>query len=82
MFNFRRNENDVDNSLFDPEQDMDLVVMIEQARTEREIQMIVRMSRARMRARRKELEAARRTDRHDSGRSRAFAPPKSLLRGF
>ena len=82
MFNFWRNENDVDSSLFDPEQDMDLVIMIESARTEREIQSVMRMSRVRMRARRHELAAARRPHQPDSTRARGNSPPSSLMRGF
>jgi hypothetical protein len=82
MFNFRRNENDADNSLFDPEQDMDLVIMIEKARTDEEIQSVMRMSRARMRARRSQLAAARRPHHGDASRARGFSPPSSLLRGF
>jgi len=58
MFKFRRTEKDLDSSLFDPEQDMDLVIMIERARTEHEIQAVVRMSSARMRHRRRQLAIA------------------------
>jgi hypothetical protein len=82
MFKFRRNQNDVDTSLFDPEQDMDLLIMIDNSRTEHEIQSVVRMSNARMRARRRQIEAARRPDQADSTRVRGFSPPSSLLRGF
>jgi hypothetical protein len=82
MFNFRRNENDLDTSLFDPEQDMDLVIMIEKSRTNDEIQSVVRMSRARMRARRRQIEAERRPHQSDAARARGFSPPSSLLRGF
>jgi hypothetical protein len=82
MFNFRRNEKDVDSSLFDPEQDMDLVIMIERARTEHEIQAVVRMSSARMRARRRQLAAARRPHAADSTHARGYSPPSSTLRGL
>ena len=82
MFKFRRTEKSSDTSLFDPEQDMDLVIMIENARTEHELQSVMRMSSARMRARRKELAAARRPHQPDSSHARGFAPPSSLLRGF
>ena len=82
MFKFRRNDNDVDTSLFDPEHDMDLVAMINEARSEREIQMVARMSRARMRARRNQLAAARRPHQPDATRARGFARPSSLTRSF
>jgi hypothetical protein len=82
MFNFRHNEKQADTSLFDPEQDMDLVIMIENARTEHEIQSVMRMSNARMRARRRELAASRRPHQPDATQARGFAPPTSLLRGF
>lgn len=82
MFNFRRDKNEADTSLFDPEQDMDLVIMIDNARTHAEIQSVVRMSRARMRARRNQLAAARRPHQHDTTHARGFAPPTSQLRGF
>jgi hypothetical protein len=82
MFNFRRNENTMDTSLFDPEHDMDLVALINEARTEREIQSVARMSRARMRARRHQLAVARRPHVSDSTHARGYAPPSSTLRGF
>ena len=82
MFKFRRTLNDVDTSLFDPEQDMDLVIMIESARTEQEIQSVVRMSNARMRARRKHLLSARRPHAPESTRARGYSPPASATRGF
>jgi hypothetical protein len=82
MFKFRRNDNEVDTSLFDPEHDMDLVAMINEARSEGEIELVVRMSRARMRARRNQLGAARRPHQPDSTRARGFAPPSSMMRGF
>ncbi len=82
MFKFRRIENNVDTSLFDPEHDMDLVALINEARTEREIQSVARMSRSRMRARRRQLAAARRPHQPDSTHARGFAPPSSTLRGF
>jgi hypothetical protein len=59
---FRRNSS-LDTSLFDPDHDMDLVMMVNNARTEREMQAVARMSRARMHARRNRIragEAARR----------------------
>ena len=82
MFNFRRIEKEMDTSLFDPEHDMDLVALINEARTEREIQSVARMSRARMRSRRHQLAAARRPHQPDSTQARGFSPPSSLLRGF
>lgn len=83
MFNFWRNENDVDTSLFDPEHDMDLVALINEARTEDEIRSVARMSRARMRTRRAELRsAARRPHPADAARAKGFSPPPSFLRGF
>jgi hypothetical protein len=82
MFNFRRNENVMDTSLFDPEHDMDLVAMINEARTEREIQSVARMSRTRMRARRHQLAAARRPQAADTTRARGYSPPSSTLRGL
>ena len=82
MFKFRRTEKTVDTSLFDPEHDMDLVALINEARTEREIETVARMSRSRMRARRNQLAAARRPHQPESVRARGFAPPSSTLRGF
>jgi hypothetical protein len=82
MFNFWRTENDMDTSLFDPEHDMDLVAMINEARTEREIQSVAQISRARMRARRKQLAVERRPHVTDSTRRRVFATPSSLKRDF
>jgi hypothetical protein len=82
MFNFRNSQNHIDTSLFDPEHDMDLVAMINEARTEHEIHSVARMSRARMRARRKFQTAARRPQAPDSSRARGFSPPASLMRGF
>ncbi|MDE3130861.1 MAG: hypothetical protein KGL16_06870 [Acidobacteriota bacterium] len=72
MFNLRRNQNQLDTSLFDPEQDMDLVTLINEARTEREMQSVARMSRARMRDRRHQLAAASRVDRPGSARGRGL----------
>ena len=72
----------MDSSLFDPEQDMDLVIMIERARTEHEIQAVVRMSNSRMRHRRRQLAIARRPHAVDSTHARGYAPPSSTLRGF
>ena len=82
MFNFRRNQNELDTSLFDPEHDLDLVVMINNARTDREIQSVARMSRARMRARRAQLRSARRPHQPDTAHANGYAPPSSLMRGF
>ena len=82
MFKFRRAQNEADTSLFDPEQDMDLVIMIDQARTHDEIQSVVRMSNARMRARRKHLASARRPQAPESTRARGHVPPASVMRGF
>jgi len=82
MFNFRKHQNDFDTSLFDPEHDLDLVVMINNARTEDEIQSVARMSRSRMRARRAQLRAARRPQPGDTAHSKGYSPPPSLLRGL
>ena len=82
MFNFRRDQDHMDTSLFDPEQDMDLLIMIDNCRTNEEIQSVVRMSRARMRSRRHQLAAARRPHQPDTTHARGFSPPSSLLRGF
>jgi len=49
---FLRRNAELDTSLFDPDHDMDLVMMVNNARTERELQAVARMSRARMHARR------------------------------
>jgi hypothetical protein len=49
---FRNHKHAVDTSLFDPEHDMDLVALINNARTEGEMQRVAHMSRARMKARR------------------------------
>ncbi len=51
---FRKNTH-LDTSLFDPEHDMDLVGLANNARTEDDIELVARISRARMRARRAEL---------------------------
>lgn len=82
MFNFRRNENAVDTSLFDPEYDMDLVLMINEARSEHELQSVMRMSRARMRARRRQLGAARRAQQDGVTRARGHVPHRPVIRGF
>ena len=82
MFNFLKSRNELDTSLFNPEEDMDLVAMINEARTEEEIQWVARMTRARMRARRAELRAARRPQQPDATHAKGYAPPVSLLRGF
>jgi hypothetical protein len=82
MFKNRRTQNDIDTSLFDPEHDMDLVAMINEARTEHEIQSVARMSRARMRARRKHLASARRPHAAAPAHARGYAPPASVMRGL
>jgi hypothetical protein len=82
MFNFRRKEIEVDSSLFDAEQDMDLIIMIEKARTHEEIQSVIRMSRSRMRARRHQHAVARRPHAAEATRARGSAAPSSTLRGF
>ncbi len=82
MFNFRRVQNELDTSLFDPEQDMDLVVLINDARTDREIQSVARMSRARMRARRAQLRSARRPLASGASRVRRSSLAAALRRGF
>lgn len=82
MFNFRNSKNDLDTSLFDPEHDMDLVALINEARTEREIQSVARMSRARMRARRKHLASPRRPHAPAATHARGYSPPASVMRGL
>jgi len=82
MFNFLKSQSDLDTSLFDPEHDMDLVALINNARTEREIQSVATMSRDRMRARRAELKAARRPHQPDAAHPKGYSPPASLLRGL
>jgi len=82
MFNFLKSQKELDTSLFNPEEDMDLVALINEARTEQEIQAVANMSRARMRARRQALRAARRPHQPDSAHARGFSPPASLMRGF
>ncbi len=81
MFNFRDTQNVMDSSLFNPEEDRDLVVLIEEARTQEQIDAVLRMSRARMRARRAELRNAQRRQRRAEGHGRGFAP-RSLIRGL
>jgi hypothetical protein len=82
MFKFWRNENDMDTSLFDPEHDMDLVTMINEARTDSEMRSVAQISRARMRARRKQLAVERRRHQVDSPQRRGSGPSSSLMRGF
>jgi hypothetical protein len=82
MFNFLKSQNELDTSLFDPEHDMDLVVLINNARTDREIDAVARMSRARMRARRAQLKADRRPHQPDATHAKGYSPPPTLLRGF
>ncbi|HUY59059.1 MAG TPA: hypothetical protein VMV16_05070 [Solirubrobacteraceae bacterium] len=62
---FRRNEN-LDTSLFDPDHDMDLVMMVNNARTEQEMQAVARISRARMHARRTRIRAGKSPRRRNS----------------
>jgi len=50
---FSRNTPIMDTSFFDPEHDLDLVAMIESARTEDDIASIARLCKARKRDRRK-----------------------------
>ncbi len=57
---FTRNQTELDTSLFDPEHDMDLVALANNARSEGDVESVVRLSRARMRARRAELKASQR----------------------
>jgi hypothetical protein len=66
MCMFFRRDTKLDTSLFDPEHDMDLVLMINNARTEREMQAIARMSRARMHARRTRTRAGEARRRRNS----------------
>jgi hypothetical protein len=82
MFNFLKDRNELDTSLFDPEHDMDLVSMINNARTDREIQSVARMSRARMRDRRAQLKASRRPHQPDATHAKAVSPPSSFIRGL
>lgn len=51
---FRKNTH-FDTSLFDPDHDMDLVALANNARSEDDLEFVARISRARMRARRAEL---------------------------
>jgi len=81
MFNFWRNENELDTSWFDPEHDMDLVAMINEANTEYDIQSIARMGNARIRARRRQLAKERRLSQRKSTAGRGIAAPRALRRG-
>lgn len=82
MFNSRRTPNEVDTSLFDPEHDMDLVALINNARTEREVESVAHMSRARMRSRRRaQLDASIAARRGESRRIFSVIPG-SLIRGL
>jgi hypothetical protein len=76
----RSDTNNLDTSLFDPDHDMDLVALANNARTEDDVESVVRMSRSRMRARRAELRA-RETRRRGSGSWRNRLAPSALLRG-
>ena len=82
MFNFLRTPQEIDTSLFDPDEDMDLVLLINKARTEQEIQRVARMSRARMRARRRQREDARHPNHPESLRARGLSAPSTLSRGI
>jgi hypothetical protein len=82
MFNFLKDRNELDTSLFDPEHDMDLVSMINNARTDREIQSVARMSRARMRDRRAQLKADRRPHQSDATHAKGVSSPSSFIRGL
>ena len=82
MFNIFRTTNELDTSLFDPELDMDLVALINEARTEQDIQSVARMSRARMRARRRQREDARHPNHPESLRARGLSAPSTLSRGL
>ncbi|MDA8068733.1 MAG: hypothetical protein M0T77_09005 [Actinomycetota bacterium] len=82
MFNFLRTPQEIDTSLFDPDEDMDLVLLINTARTEQEIQRVARMSRARMRARRRQREDARHPNHPESLRARGLSAPSTLSRGI
>jgi hypothetical protein len=53
----RNNTHQLDTSLFDPEHDLDLVILFGNARTETELKAAAGLSRSRMRARRAELKA-------------------------
>jgi hypothetical protein len=53
--NNKRNNTELDTELFDPEHDMDLVALLNNAQTDNELQAVIRMSRYRMRARRSAL---------------------------
>ena len=82
MFKFTKTTDELDTSLFDPELDMDLVALINEAKTEREIQSVARMSRARMRARRRQREDARHPNHPESLRARGLSAPSTLSRGL
>ena len=82
MFNFLSRKHELDTSLFDPEEDMDLVVLINDARTERDLERVARMSRARMRARRRQREDARHPNHPESLRARGLSAPSTISRGI
>ena len=63
---FFRRDTKLDTSLFDPDEDMDLVIMVNNARTEREMQAVARISRARMHARRTRTRAGEARRRRNS----------------
>ncbi len=78
---FTRISTDLDTSLFDPEHDMDLVVLASKARSERDVESVVRLSRARMRARRAELRVGQRRRRGFRVKSLNGTTPGSSRRG-
>jgi hypothetical protein len=53
--NNKRINTELDSELFDPEHDMDLVALLNNAQTDNEVRDVMRMSRYRMRARRSAL---------------------------
>jgi hypothetical protein len=74
---------DTDNknlSLFDEERDLDLVAAVNNAQSEAELQSVVRMSCARLRARRSELKAGQAPRRHATNR-RSWFSPRASVRG-
>ena len=82
MINFWRNENELDTSWFDPEHDLDLVMMINEAHTEHDIQAIARIGNARIRARRRQLAKDRRLHERELKRGRGHVAASSLPRGL
>jgi hypothetical protein len=68
---FQRPTQTLDTSLFDPDHDLDLVAMLNNARTEHELAAATRASHARLRARHAAVktDSARRSRRAASGRT-------------